>query len=70
MSTSVRARTGPDPSNLRPRCSKFRETRVTSKSANISNTFHPSYHIVFFLEAKRHMDAPTRESDNIPHQGP
>ena len=57
------------PSNRRPRCSQVRDPIGTSKSANISNTFQLSYHLIFFLKAKIHMDTPARESDNIPYRG-
>ena len=54
---------------LRPRWPQAREPWGTSKFANKSNTFHPLYHIIFFLKEKSHRDAPMSESDNIPHRG-
>ena len=57
------------PDKLRPRCSQVRELRGTSEFEKISNSFYPSYNILFVLKVKIHTDAPTRESENIPHQG-
>ena len=42
----------------------IQESQVSLKGVLI---FHPSYHPVFFLNSKSHMDAMMRESDNIPH---
>ena len=58
------------PSNLRPRYSQASYPKGTSNYKKISNTFHPSYCLVFFLKSKNiHTDTPTRKSDNIPHRG-
>ena len=55
-------------SNIRPICIQEIEPRGTSKWAKKYNTVHPSYHIVFILKGKIHMDAPMREYENIPIQ--
>ena len=57
------------PSKLKPRISQASYPRGTINSENMYDTFHPSYHLFFVIKAKSYTDAPTRESENIPHRG-